>query len=217
MDAVHEDVAQLLRSPATVRTFRAMMWGYLFFLPLVGTYFDALGWLILLLAAQGMDAVWPARRALLSITAVGLVVAAVRIVVFISRAVSTPVFFTVLSTASLALAAAYLWQVSAFAAVLAEEAGSRAVAAQAAQRRWLYALYVVLLPAAFACAPLATAWPGEVAIAGGYMLAGVIITTLVLALLANVAKMCIAAASADAAASAEAAAAAPDDEGRSAT
>jgi hypothetical protein len=210
MDAVHEDVAQLLRSPATVRTFRAMMWGYLFFLPLVGTYFDALGWLILLLAAQGMDAVWPARRALRSIAAVGLVVAAVRIAVFISKAVSAPVFFTVLSTASLALAAAYLWQVSAFAVALAYVAGSRAVSAQAAQRRWLYALYVVLLPAAFAVGGLATDWQG-VAVAVVYMLAGVVITMLVIALLANVAKMCVAAA----AASAEAAAA--DDEGRSAT
>lgn len=211
MDAVHEDVAQLLRSPATVRTFRAMMWGYLFFLPLVGTYFDALGWLILLLAARGMDALWPARRALRSIAAVGLVVAAVRIAVYISKAVSSPVFFTVLSTASLALAAAYLWQVSAFAVALADVAGSRAVSAQASQRRWLYALYIVLLPAAFACGPLATDWPAQLAIAVAFMLAGVIITTLVLALLANVAKMCVAAA----AASAEAAAA--DDEGRSAT
>lgn len=198
MDAVHEDVAQLLRAPATVRAFRTMMWGYLFFLPLVGLHIDAIGWLILLLAAQGMHALWPGRRALRCIAALGLVVAAVRIAALISKAVPAPVFDVVLFTASLALAAAFLWQVSAFAVTLAERAGSRVISAQASQRRWLYALYVVLLPAAFAAGALATDLAGQLAVAGVYMLAGVVITMLVLALLANVAKMCIAAAAAPA-------------------
>ena len=185
-----EDFARLLRDPATPGAFRITMWGYLFFLPPISTYFDALAWLVLLLTARRMGASWPGRRALRSIAVLGLVIASVRVTVLICRAVSAPSLYVILSTASLGLAAMFLWHVCTLVTSLAHQAGKRALSAQAMQCRWLYVLYAILPSVAFAAGASMNNQLGKLVVFAAYMIASVIITTLVLAFLANVAKVC---------------------------
>lgn len=200
MDAVHKDVAQLLRSPATVRTFRAMMWGYLFFLPSVGTYLDAVGWLLLLTAVHLTR---PARTPLqVWVAAAGLAASVARVAIFRFPG-QPPVSYTLLYQFSLALSALMLWLQCDTAVALADAAGSRAVRAQALTRRWLYVLQAAFPAIVLVTAPWLPTGMGGIALSVGILLASVVITTFVLAFLANVAKMCVAAAA--------------DDEGRSAT
>jgi hypothetical protein len=168
-----------------------MMLGYLFFLPLISAYVDAAGWLVLLAGLRLLRL--PRRAALGRIAVAGLVLCAARMIIFrISD--QPPMSYTALCIVPLALSAVFLWLLCDAVLVLADLADSRAVRAQAQTRRWLYVLPAALPVLAMPIGRLAMTDAARLALMACVLLLGTAITTLVLALLANVAKMCSAAA-----------------------
>ena len=189
--AAQGDLATLLTAPATARAFRIMMWGYLCFLPLISAYVDAAGWLALLAGLRLLRL--PRRAALGWIAAAGLLLSASRLIIY-RMPKQPPMAYTALCIISLALSAVFLWLLCDTVLSLADLAGKRVVRAQTLTRRWLYILQVVLPLLLILIVRLATTDIARLTLWAVIVLLGTAVTTLVLALLANVARMCAAAA-----------------------
>ncbi len=97
--------------PEQARVLRRLMWAYMFFLPIVNTYCDGVGWLILLLVRRVPDQPEAGRLKPRTIAIAGLFVSVVRLALFAGRGGMTGFSDAVLRSFSLLLAAAFLWEV----------------------------------------------------------------------------------------------------------
>jgi len=183
-------MASVAASPATVRALHRAMWGFLFFLPPLSACLDVLGWLVLLWAMRTFAESRPERPRLMATVWCGLAVAGVRI-----GAVTVGILpqDTILLVPSLALAAAVLWQLCDLIIPMADYVQDRTLARQARRRRVLYVAQALLPLPALVATNAIRSLAGSLAAIVAYLLAAAVITTLVLAFLANAASMCRAA------------------------
>jgi hypothetical protein len=179
---------------AAARPFRRMTWAYLFFLPIVNTYADAAGWLFLLLLSLSLPAGplaagWRPRGLVIA----GLAVSCARVALFAAGVIQADLRDAALLSISLLLAAALLREVCRPLIRLSAEAGDRVLPAQARVRSLAYVVYAVL---PFSLAGVAPFMPtaAKLAVTACYLVVGTALTTLVIALFANAANLCRAAA-----------------------
>ncbi len=172
----------------TSRAYRMKMWGFLFFLPVINAYLEAVGWLVLLLSPTVPDEGRSGRLRPRGVAVAGLVISVGRIVVIIGRGGTMGFGDATLRSISLLLAAVFLWQVCRPIISLGEQAGNHVLQGQARLRCLAYAVYAVL-PVAFSAVSRELTSGEALVVLGGYLVVGTAVTTLVLALLSNAASL----------------------------
>lgn len=178
--------------PEQARVLRKLMWAYMFFFPIVNTYCDGIGWLILLLVRRVPNQPEAGRLKPRTIAIAGLFVSVVRLVLFAGRGGMTGFSDAVLRSFSLLLAAAFLWEVCRPVIETARQVGNRYLPRQARLRGIAYAVYAVL-PAAFSAVHWTMTPTEGLAVQAAYVLLGTVVTMAVVGLMISAGSLCRAA------------------------
>ena len=194
---------EVMRSRPCQRAFIAMMWAFLFLLPLpavkVGPRVsleilpDAIGWLLFAAALGTVRDLQPEVRALRRLALVGLVICVPRLLRFHEAVPPWQHVYRLLQLGAAAVAVAFAWRLCRLVADVGARADSPSLKANAKMRFWLYAAGVPLLLAGRFPAEFGRRLFGEL---GGWLtLAAIFIyiaitVSLMMGLMASVARMC---------------------------
>jgi len=197
---------EVMRSRGCQRAFVAMMWAFLFLLPLPAVKAgpsvsleilpDVIGWLLFAAALRTVRDLHPEVRALRRLALVGLVVCLPRLLRFHEAVPPWQHVYRLLQTGGAAVAIVFAWRLCRLVGDMAARAGRPSLKASAEFRFWLYTAGLVLLCSGNFLPDLSRRVFGEV---HGLFIVGVlaamftyiaITISLMMGLMAGVARMC---------------------------
>lgn len=169
----------------TARPLRLGLFGLVFFVMPLNAYLDPIGWAFFLGAARHLE---DGDRAPRRLAVLGLVVSAARTATLLPVGHPPAWLYGGAALASLALAAAFLWQLCGRLARAAENAGEDRLRRRALLRRRLYAAYPALPFAGTFLIPLLPQGAPRLVAGGLLLLLGAGVTMLVMGVLARGAR-----------------------------